>query len=411
MRVLYLSHTARISGGERSLLALLAARPASVEAALACPEGELAERARGAGVDVLPIQGTDAGLRPHPVRTPRAIGEIARAAVQLRRALAAKPADVVHANSIRAGIVATAAGGAVSVVHVRDCLPPGRLSALSLRAIGRADALVANSAHTRSTLGPVSARARVVDNPVDLSRFDAARLPKAAARDRLGLGGAGPVLAVVAQITPWKGQDDAIRIAERLAPAHPGLRLLLVGSPKFDNAATRYDNVAYHEALRAQVAGAGLDGSVAFLGEREDVPEILAAVDLLLLPSWEEPFGRAVVEAMAAGVPVAATEVGGPAEILGENGLLLPPRRPVAWAEAIAALLAEPGRMAALGEWGRAEARRRFGAERHAEAIATLYAELAPSAARHHSSVSRTVRFSPISGRQPQASVRRRWDP
>ena len=53
-----------------------------------------------------------------------------------------------------------------------------------------------------------------------------------------------------------------------------------------------------------------------FLGERDDVPDLLAAVDLLLVPSWEEPFGRSVVEAMAAGVPVLATDVGGPAEIL-----------------------------------------------------------------------------------------------
>src|SRR5262249_10952391 len=95
----------------------------------------------------------------------------------------------------------------------------------------------------------------------------------------------GPVLAVIAQITPWKAQDDAIRIAQILRSEHPGLRLLLVGSTKFDSAATRYDNSAYLESLRRLAAAGPDEGLVSFLGERDDIPEILRAVDLLLVPS------------------------------------------------------------------------------------------------------------------------------
>jgi glycosyltransferase involved in cell wall biosynthesis len=379
MRVLYVNHTSRVSGGEHSLLSLLEALPPEVEATVACPEGALAGRVRAAGLPVLPIRGTDGSLRLHPARTPRAVLEMAQAALQVRRLAAASGAGLVHANSIRAGLIATAPPRGArrpTVVHVRDCLPEGRVAAASLRAIARADAVVANSAYTRSALGPAMPGAGVVYNAVDLERFERVRIDAASARTRLGLEeNAGPVLAVVAQITPWKAQDDAIRVAGLLRSTHPGVRLLLVGAPKFDSAATRYDNAAYLDSLRRLAAELDIEDAVGFLGERDDVPEVLRAVDLLLVPSWEEPFGRAVIEAMASGVPVLATDVGGPPEILGdaECGLALPPRRPRLWAEEIERLLADPARLAAMGARGREEARRRFGIQRHVEAVLEAY--------------------------------------
>jgi glycosyltransferase involved in cell wall biosynthesis len=386
VRALYVNHTSRISGGELSLITLLEALPAGVEPTVACPEGALADRARGMGVDVISIRGTDGSLRLHPTRTPLALLEMGQAALGVRKAASTTRADVVHANSIRAGIISVAAGGdRPTVVHVRDCLPGGAVSDLTLRVINRADALVANSAYTRSTLGPGKAAAHVVHNAVDLSRFDRVRLTPAESRARLGLGEQGPVLAVIAQITPWKGQDDAIRVAQELVRSHPRLQLLLVGSPKFDSAATRYDNNVYLEELRRQVAEQGLTDSVCFLGERDDIPEVLRAVDLLLVPSWEEPFGRAIIEAMASGVPVVATDVGGPPEILVEGearyGLVLPPRSPDAWASAIRELLADPARLSEMGERGREAAQHRFGVERHVAAVLNVYAGVAGAAA------------------------------
>ena len=378
MRVLYVNHTSRISGGELSLITLLKALPSNLQATVACPEGPLAHRLRGQGVDVAPIRGTDGSLRLHPTRTPRALLEMGRASLQVRKLAAATRADLIHANSIRAGIIATGAASSrtwPTIVHVRDCLPSGRASALSLRAISRADVLIANSAYTRSTLNPGLTDARVVHNAVDLTRFEQVQLTPAEARLRLGLSKSRPVLAVIAQITPWKGQDDAIRIAGELIGAHPSLQLLLVGSPKFTSDATRYDNTAYFESLRQEVVKLGLTDSVHFLGERDDVPEILRAVDLLLVPSWEEPFGRTVIEAMASGVPVAATDVGGPPEILGDDrcGLVLPPRQPQVWAKEIEMLLSDPARLTAMGERGKDAARRRFGMEQHVSEILEVY--------------------------------------
>jgi glycosyltransferase involved in cell wall biosynthesis len=381
VRVLYLNHTSRVSGGELSLLALLKGLPDSVDALVACPPGDLVDRVGEANVDVKSITGTDASLSPHPVRTPRALAEMARAAVEVRKLVSHTDAEVLHANSIRAGLVAVAAGrGRVPVVaHVRDCLPSGPLSAATRTVLARADALIANSNYTKSALGRAGRRARVIYNPVDLSQFDGPGLRRQEARDRLGLG-EGPVLTVIAQITPWKGQVDAIEAAAELASEFPDLRLLLVGSAKFDSPSTRYDNQRYLRQLHQLVAARSLEEAVVFTGERRDIPQVLAATDIVLAPSWEEPFGRSIVEAMAAAVPVLATDIGGPPEILGPGddgpGMVLPPKQPKAWAERIRALLRNPDQLSEMGRAGAHTAREHFGIERHAKEVLCLYEEL-----------------------------------
>jgi glycosyltransferase involved in cell wall biosynthesis len=288
----------------------------------------------------------------------------------------------VHANSIRAGIVACVAarlGAPPPVVHVRDCLPPGRVTTWTRNLVGRHAAVVlANSAYTgeRFTGNAASAPTRVAYNPVDLERFDPDRISRNQARAELGLEPAEVALAVVAQITPWKAQDDAVRILARLQQLQPEVRLLLAGSTKFVSGATRYDNRAFLRSLEGLIASSGLESRVQLLGERQDVPRLLRAVDILLAPSWEEPFGRSVVEAMAMGVPVAATSVGGTAEIVrhGEDGLLLPPREPERWATALAELIQEPQLRIAMGEAGRLRARE-FAPDRHAEFVMAAYRE------------------------------------
>src|SRR5436190_13587221 len=151
MRVLYVSHTAHVSGGERSLIELLGALDGRVHAVAAAPEGELAATLRRSGVPVREIPGTAGSLRPHPLHTPRTVAELAHAAWSVRRIACRERVDLVHANSIRAGIVAVAAarlGAPPAVVHVRDVLPDGPLTRLTRMAVARgAAALIANSAH------------------------------------------------------------------------------------------------------------------------------------------------------------------------------------------------------------------------------------------------------------------------
>jgi glycosyltransferase involved in cell wall biosynthesis len=142
--------------------------------------------------------------------------------------------------------------------------------------------------------------------------------------------------------------------------------------------ATRFDNVRYLQELEALTQSLGGEDNVLFMGEREDVPEILRSLDVLLMPSWFEPFGRAIIEAMAMGVPVVATDVGGPTEIVanGKEGVLLPPRDPERWAKVVAALLEDPERRKVMGQNARERATRDFSVERHIEQVEALYDEV-----------------------------------
>ncbi len=381
MRVLFVSHTAVVSGAERSLLDLLAGLPDTVQPLLATPPGQLQELAHERGVATTAIRGTAGSLRVHPLHTPKALSEMAIAAWQVRRAAARHRAEVVHANSIRGGIVLALARlrGRARIVHVRDCLPPGRVSAATLRLLAAtATTIVANSEYTAAPLRALAPGAQVeaVYNAVDLRRFDPAAIDRASARARLGeADGRRLLLGVVAQLSPWKGQDTAIEALGALRREGVDARLLLIGSAKFVARATRFDNEAYVSALHELTAREDVAERVSWLGEREDVPDLMRALDVLLLPSWEEPFGRAVIEAMALEVPVIATDVGGPREIVreGREGLLLPPREPARWASAIARLAEDPELAAGMGRAGRERVQQAFTIERHASAMLDVY--------------------------------------
>jgi glycosyltransferase involved in cell wall biosynthesis len=399
VRVLYVNHTAQVSGGERSLLSLLAALPAEIEPCLATPPGRLAELARELGVPVTGIAGTAGSLRLHPLHTPRALAQMSVAALQVRAAAGRHRAQIVHANSIRAGILLALPRprSTATVVHVRDCLPPGRVSGATLRLIAaRADTVLANSAYTadRVRQAAPAASLEVAHNPVDLDRFDPDAIDRAAARAALGEAGRRALLiGVVAQLTPWKGQDVAIEALRLLREQGVDAHLLLVGSAKFVEAATRFDNRRYVEGLKAQVADAGLSDRVSFLGEREDVPQLVRALDALLLPSWEEPFGRAAIEAMALEVPVLATNVGGTTEVIveGRHGHLLDPRDPAAWARALAELAADPERAARMGRAGGQRAREAFGVAEHVRRVREVYAVAAERRAADHARARRRL--------------------
>jgi L-malate glycosyltransferase len=379
MRVLYVNQTAAVSGAERSLLDLLGALPADVDPVLACPDGPLAERVRALGVPWRRIPATDASFRLHPRHTTRALLELSAQGAAVRATARATRPRLVHANTTRAAISAVAArrlGGPPVVAHIRDWVPPGRAADLTLRFVAAGAAVtLANSRFAATQVAAGTGRVRVVHNPVDHRRFGA--LGRAEARRRLDVGEHDEVLAVIAQLTPWKGQAEAIEMVRLLRGERPRLRLLLVGSAKFTAPGTRFDNAGYAAELRARIAGAQLGDAVRLLGERDDVPSVMAALDLLLVPSWREAFGRVAAEALAAGVPVLATTAGGPAEIVrdGVDGRLLPPRAPAAWAAAVAELLDDPARRAAMGAAGRRRVREAFGLERHVRLVRAAYDE------------------------------------
>lgn len=356
--------------------------PLDIELGVACPEGPLAHAVRALGLPVHPIVGTSVSFRLQPVQTPKALAELATAAMAVRRVAKREGATVMHANSVRAGLVTGLAGigsGPASVVHVRDALPPGGAATVVRQTLAsRSDALITISEYVRQrvVIPRGNARITVVDNPVDQERFEPATYRQAECRRDLGVDDGAPLIGIIGQITPWKGHHTVIKALLHVRERHPCATLTVVGEIKFAATATRLDNRGYLDHLHRLVAELGLGGCVHFLGERSDIPRVLRAIDILLVPSQAEPFGRTVAEAMTMGTPVIATSVGGPSEMIehGVNGLLAPPGNEHEWASAIRRLLDDPAAAHAMAASARRMALVRFEAQRHAEAVTAVLA-------------------------------------
>jgi len=208
---------------------------------------------------------------------------------------------------------------------------------------------------------------RVVRNGVDFKRFanatgDREKLfPNLEREDRL--------IAVVANMNvKSKGHSDLIAAGQEICQEFPGAKFLCIG-----------DGIERRE-LERTVEELRLRNHFLFLGRRDDVPNILACCDLFVLPSWAEGLPNSVLEAMAAGVPVVATRVGGIPEIIadGVGGLLVPAQDSRALAAAIAQLLRDPQRAQRFAEVAQERASTEFSYERLLAALDRLYRESFP---------------------------------
>jgi glycosyltransferase involved in cell wall biosynthesis len=182
-----------------------------------------------------------------------------------------------------------------------------------------------------------------------------------------GVPEGGPVVGCVARLRSEKGQATLLRAAARVRDRHPDLVVVLVGDGPEE------------PALRALATELGLAARVCFAGHRPNRPNPHQLFDVSVLASDHEGFPNTLIEAMAAGRPTVASNVGGvPDAVLdGETGLLVPAGDPAALAGALARVLGDPTWAAALGARGRAIARERFTPERVTSRLTELYAELA----------------------------------
>jgi L-malate glycosyltransferase len=381
MRILFVNHTGACSGAELALMHLVERLSGEHDVALACPpDGPLAQLADEAGVERFSVPAAEPSLRLHPVQTPLGLARLGRGGVTLARVARRFGPDLAHANTPRAGLmgaVARRVGGPPLVVRVHDPLPPTLVGRAVRSVLARsAGAIVTVSRDTARRFNEGLARplATHVYNAFDRDRFDRDRVSPAPLREQLGLSPNAAVLAQVAQITPWKGQDTAIRAVARLRRDGLDAHLLLVGDIAFSGKAVRYDNQAFLAQLHRLVDELAIGGAVHFLGKRDDVPGILSAVDLSLLPSWYEPFANVMLESMALGTPLLASAEGGAPEVVedGVSGRLLPPKRPDLWAAAASELLADRDALTRMGEQASA-ATKRFDDESHVRAMLEIY--------------------------------------
>jgi glycosyltransferase involved in cell wall biosynthesis len=333
--------------------------------------------ARGIEVEVCALDATGplaaelhaAGIRVHgtsyPERSTRSnTAVLLRTVRDLRRVLVKGRFDLVHSYLFWPDVLAAAAGRLARrrVIVSRRAIHAWRhprsalLHGLEAGSNLLADALIANS---RAVLRDAEAHERflprrraVVYNGVEPGDYQLARLENSG----------GLRVVTVGALSPRKGQELAIRALAKL-PAAIGATLQLVGTGPDES------------RLRDLVLELKMEDRVEFLGERTDPRPELASAHLFLLPSRQEGFSNALLEAMASGLPVVATDVGGNAEAVvdGEGGRIVPPENPAEIVAAIEQLASDRAWLKAAGAANRRRVETHFGLDASAAALAEHY--------------------------------------
>jgi glycosyltransferase involved in cell wall biosynthesis len=210
-----------------------------------------------------------------------------------------------------------------------------------------------------------SSRIAVIPNAVDFRLYDPVSNGSNRKKKELHLQNAFPVLGTVARLTHVKGHGVLIRAAVDLVKKYPALHCLFIGDGEL-----RSD-------LEKQINEMGLGDHFSFLGFRKDIPELLYALDIFVLPSLTEGMPNVILEAMACSVPVVATEVGGIPEVIrdGWNGILIPPEDPKKLAGAILKLLEDRSFRSQIGENGRKHVQDQYSLDRQIQCFQKTYEE------------------------------------
>jgi glycosyltransferase involved in cell wall biosynthesis len=298
MRILQVSSAGELGGGETHVL-------------------ELVDSLRKRGHDVVLAGRRNGPLKPD-IKLPFINSADFLTALRLRSILKKESFDILHAHVARDYTVTAAAAWNIArtkLILTRHLLLPVRGHAL----YRRVDGWLAPTSQILKTVEPLLPRtSAVIPNWVDVSKFP--YRPHALHQ---------PVtIGLLGQISPHKGHDDAV---ESLRQLGGGFRLLIAGKGE----------AGYVSELKKKSAGLPVD----FLGFA-DLPEFFSMIDILAVPSREEPFGIVLLEAMASGIPVIATNRGGPVDIIRSalHGVLVPPGDPAALANAIRSLADDDAR-------------------------------------------------------------------
>ncbi|MCC6190410.1 MAG: glycosyltransferase family 4 protein [Anaerolineales bacterium] len=311
-------------------------------------------------------------------RNPLAGWSLATSAIQLARAARATRADVMQTFTARTHLIGACAGALARVPVVwrlnDDTLPEG-LAAVLGRLPSR---IISVSAHLKSHYGRALPVSDIIPDGVPLPTLPT----PARARSALHLPPDGPILLLVARLVRWKGHAVFLQALADLMPEFPNLQGVLAGghSPADDRPGLLAGGAPYEREITALIETLRLANHVTVLGHTHDTAAVFAAADVVVHTSIQpEPFGRVIVEAMAAGRPVVASAAGGPLEIVqdGQTGRLTPPGDSRSLAAALRPLLADAPLRAAMGAAGRRRAEAEYSLPAMAERFTRVWKECA----------------------------------
>ncbi|NWG32498.1 MAG: glycosyltransferase [Rhodocyclaceae bacterium] len=345
-------------GGQenRTFNEMLGLRERGHTALLACPPGaRLGARAREAGFTVF--------------ETPMRSAVDLPAMLRLRRFMAEQRPDVVNTHSSRdtqlAGMAARLLARRPRLVRTRHLALP-ITSKFTYRVLP--DHVVTVSRHVENALvraGVPREHITTVHTGIDFSRYDRA-LVKGDLREALGLPADTLLIGTVAILRRKKGHAELLEAVPAVLERFPDAHFVFAGDGP------------QHANIERRIAALQLSEHVHLLGLRRDVVNVLASLDLFVLPTHQEALGTAFVEAGAMGLACIGTNVDGVPEVIndGETGLLVPVHDPAALAQAIIALLADPARRRAMGEAASRHVRQKFSREAMVGGMVAVYERL-----------------------------------
>jgi L-malate glycosyltransferase len=393
LKILFYNHTGTVSGAER-VMSMILDRLDRVrfQPVVVCPdESPMMEMTQKLKVRTRGLQPLEARFTWRLDLVVRYLISFVSVIRSARRIVIDEAPDVVHANSIRAGLVMAAAtlGLDMPVIwHAHDILPLHPLSTAV-----RIFAMISSRNRILSVSQAVAGRFRgiilrplrrrvpilVIHNAVDLERFKPNANSRKEMRGALGLNDAQPVVGIVGQLTARKGQLELIEaFAQVNSEASRDLKdavLLIAGKALFNR------DEEYAAKLERAAQSLGIADRVRFLGPRDDIPKLMQGLDVLVVNSHEEPFALTVLEGLSSGTAVLATSVGGTPEMIrhGENGWLVKALDQKALAEAMLTLFGDQSLRRQLGSEGRRVAIARFSTNRFLKEVEQLYCDLLES--------------------------------
>jgi glycosyltransferase involved in cell wall biosynthesis len=373
--ILYVSNTEKMSGAEFSLLSLMRGLDRTqFQSLLLLPgEGLFAECARKAGIE---LQIVPSMVRFGEAFRLRVLPRVAICVWQIMKIIRCRRIRIVHVNSPRAAYIGALAGrlaGAFTLTHVRDIEQSPFASRTKSRLLGfLSDRIVAVSratAHAILTVNPaLRGKVEVIYNGID--RKEMAVRPAAETRGCLGISSAAPLIGCAGILHPAKGQDILIRAAARIQVEFPEFRALLIGQ------VFHASDAGYEIKLKKLVAELGIKDNIIFTGFRNDVFDLIQAMDVFVHPAvFQDPLPRILLEAAACGRPIVATNTGGIPEIIqdGISGLLVEPGNADALADAVLALLRHPDKAKRLGQAAMKRIEQVFSLRGHISALTVIY--------------------------------------
>lgn len=296
------------------------------------------------------------------------------AVVKLRKIIKEEKIDIVHSNagasreSFYSGIAARISG-VPFIYHVRVIESGGLvekiIAALSAKVIVISDAIGKKFDYLKNKNKLIK-----IYNAVNLKEYTPDLSPEKIITE-FGLKPGAPLIGVIANLIPWKGHEYFLNAAREIKDKVQEAKFIIAGQD-FDK------DKRYEKQLKRMTEKLGIGKDVIFTGFRADVPEIMAAIDILVLPSIDEPFGRVLIEAMACAKPIVATKGGGVPEIVRdrETGLLVPIKDPHAISVAVIGLLKDKKRAREMGLAGRKIAEEVFDIEKKIKRMENIYNEL-----------------------------------